>query len=190
MTTKKEMTFHDKLVDLQVNFKAAKTKTNNFGKYAFRSSEDVLEALKPHLERLGLIVTTNEELVSTDNGLPIIQSTSTITDGTEVKSATAIVGVDLAQKGMATPQQFGSASSYAKKYSLGCLLAIDNTEDADATNTHDKTPKAKQDIPKEKLESIKAAIANGKVKKDKATINKLLAAQGLKDLTDAQFKTL
>lgn len=188
MTTKKEKTFHEKLVDLQVNFKAAKTKTNNFGKYQFRSSEDVLEALKPHLDRLGLIVITNEELVSTDNGLPIIQSTSTVTDGTESKSATAIVGVDLAQKGMATPQQFGSASSYAKKYSLGCLFAIDNTDDADATNEHNKSEK--KEIPSTKLNSIVKAISEGKVKKDRATINALLSQQGLKDLSNEQWEKI
>ena len=188
MTTKKDKTFHEKLVDLQVNFKAAKTKTNNFGKYAFRSSEDVLEALKPHLDRLGLIVTTNEKLVSTDNGLPIIQSTSTVTDGVDSESATAIVGVDLAQKGMATPQQFGSASSYAKKYSLGCLFAIDNTDDADATNEHNKSEK--KDIPATKLNSIVKAISEGKIKKDRAAINLALSKQGLKDLSDEQWSKI
>ena len=65
-------------------------------------------------------------------------STATITDGKDFMEATAIVGVDLNQKGMNTPQQFGSASSYAKKYALGNLFLIDDTADSDATNDHGK----------------------------------------------------
>lgn len=65
-------------------------------------------------------------------------STAKITDGVDIIIATAVVGVDLNQKGMQTPQQFGSASSYGKKYALGNLFLIDDTQDADAANTHGK----------------------------------------------------
>ena len=68
--------------------------------------------------------------------MPIIQSTATITDGKGTIKATSVVGVDLNQKGMQAPQQFGSASSYGKKYALGNLFLIDDTQDSDATNTH------------------------------------------------------
>ena len=68
----------------------------------------------------------------------VLQSTATISDGKVAIHARAIVGVDLTQKGMQTPQQYGSASSYGKKYALGNLLLIDDTADADATNTHGK----------------------------------------------------
>jgi len=77
------------------------------------------------------------------HGLPIICSTATVSDGENAIHATALVGVDLNQKGMQTPQQFGSASSYGKKYALGNLFLIDDTQDSDAVNTHGKAPKAK-----------------------------------------------
>jgi len=70
--------------------------------------------------------------------MPVIQSTATITDGKGTITATSVVGVDLNQKGMQAPQQFGSASSYAKKYALGNLFLIDDTKDSDATNSHGK----------------------------------------------------
>jgi hypothetical protein len=104
-----------------------KLATNSFGKYYFRSAEDILEATKPYLLELGVSVTINEELVSIDQ-LPIMKTTATVTDGENAIHATAIVGVDLNQKGMQTPQQFGSASSYGKKYALGNLFLIDDTQ--------------------------------------------------------------
>ena len=70
--------------------------------------------------------------------MPIIESVATISDGETHIHATALVGVDLNQKGMQTPQQFGSASSYGKKYALGNLFLIDDTQDSDATNNHGK----------------------------------------------------
>ena len=70
--------------------------------------------------------------------MPVIQTTATITDGEGKITATSVVGVDLNQKGMQAPQQFGSASSYAKKYALGNLFLIDDTKDSDATNNHGK----------------------------------------------------
>jgi len=70
--------------------------------------------------------------------MPVIQTTATITDGDGTITATSVVGVDLNQKGMQAPQQFGSASSYAKKYALGNLFLIDDTQDSDATNNHGK----------------------------------------------------
>jgi hypothetical protein len=74
---------------------------------------------------------------------PILESKATITDGENAIHATAIVGVDLAQKGMQMPQKFGSASSYGKKYALGNLFLIDDTADSDSTNAHGKAPAAK-----------------------------------------------
>jgi hypothetical protein len=130
---------HEKLSKIQVEFKANKSKFNSFGKYNFRSAEDILEALKPFNDKYGVYFTIKEILGSIES-LPIITSYATIhdVDGVQEIGATAIVGVDLAQKGMQIPQAFGSASSYAKKYALGNLLLIDDTQDADATNTHSK----------------------------------------------------
>jgi hypothetical protein len=121
------MTINQKLSTIQTKFKSKKSRFNSFGKYNFRSAEDILEAIKPYLLELGVSVRIKEKLISSDP-MPILESTAIIKDekGMELK-ATALVGVDLNQKGMQTPQQFGSASSYGKKYALGNLLLIDDT---------------------------------------------------------------
>ena len=131
------MTINEKLSQIQVRFKSKKSRFNSFGKYYFRSAEDILEAIKPFNKELGVYVTINEELVGTEP-VPVLKTTATLCDGTNHVSASALVGVDLNQKGMQTPQQFGSASSYGKKYALGNLFLIDDTQDSDATNNHGK----------------------------------------------------
>lgn len=134
----KQLTLNEKLSKIQVEFKANKSKFNFFGKYNFRSAEDILEALKPYNDKYGVSFTINEKLICENP--PVLKSTATIIDNNGINTikAIAIVGVDLQQKGMQVPQQFGSASSYGKKYALGNLLLIDDTQDADATNTHGK----------------------------------------------------
>lgn len=145
----KELTLHEKLSKIQVEFKAAKSKFNSFGKYNFRSAEDILEALKPYNEKYGVSFTINERFILNNADVPLLESTATIQDNNGINeiSATAIVGVDLQQKGMQVPQQFGSASSYGKKYALGNLLLIDDTQDPDATNTHGKPVATTEDLP-------------------------------------------
>ena len=120
-----------KLALVQTKLKAKKSSYNSFGKYYFRKSEDILEAIKPFLMEQGITVTINEEIISTEP-VPILQSTATVSDCENAIHATALVGVDLNQKGMQTAQQFGAASTYGKKYALGNLLLIDDTEDADS----------------------------------------------------------
>ena len=133
------MTIHEKLSLIQQQFKAKKSRYNSFGKYNFRSAEDILEALKPFCDKYKVYFVIHEDLqMGMGNNVPIIQSRAQIHDSESEAfiSATAVVGIDLNQKGMQTPQQFGSASSYGKKYALGNLLLIDDTADSDATNTH------------------------------------------------------
>ena len=122
---------NQKLAIVQTKLKAKKSSYNSFGKYYFRKSEDILEAIKPFLIEYGVAVTINESIITNDP-VPTIQSTATISDGENAIHATALVGVDLNQKGMQTAQQFGAASTYGKKYALGNLLLIDDTEDADS----------------------------------------------------------
>ena len=126
-----------KLATVQTKLKTKKTSYNAFGKYYFRKDEDILEAVKPFLLEQGVSVTIKEEIIATDP-VPTLQSTATISDGKDAITATAVVGVDLNQKGMQTAQQFGAASSYGKKYALGNLFLIDDTQDSDATNDHGK----------------------------------------------------
>ena len=127
---------NQKLAVIQTELKAKKSSYNSFGKYYFRKAEDILEAVKPFLLRESVSVRVDEELIH--DTPPTIQSTATISDGENSITATAIVGVDLTQKGMQTAQQFGAASSYGKKYALGNLFLIDDTADADSTNSHGK----------------------------------------------------
>ena len=166
------MTINEKLATIQTRFKSKKSRFNSFGKYYYRSAEDILEAIKPFIKELGVTVVINEELVDS----AVIKTTATVTDGKETINATAVVGVDLDQKGMQMPQRFGSASSYGKKYALGNLFLIDDTQDSDATNTHDKTK-----ITGRQLAQAKDYIKSG---------GKIEAIKKKYQLTSDQEKTL
>lgn len=139
------MTLNEKLATIQTKFKSKKSRYNSFGKYYFRSAEDILEATKPYLLELGVSVTVSESIIAAEP-FPIVESKATVTDGESAIHATAVVGVDLDQKGMQMPQKFGSASSYGKKYALGNLFLIDDTQDSDAGNSHGKAAKPKAKI--------------------------------------------
>ena len=147
------MNINLKLITIQTNLKAKKSRYNKFGDYKYRSAEDILEAIKPLLDELKLYVTINETILSAEGDFPIIESKATISDGENAIHATAIVGVDINQKGMAMPQRFGTASSYAKKYSLGNLFLIDDTKDDDAGT--------KPEWKGEALEKAKKFLADG-----------------------------
>ena len=174
------MKLNEKLATIQTKFKSKKSRFNSFGKYYFRSAEDILEAIKPFLLEHGITVTINEELIN-DNF--VIKTTATISDGMDAIHATAIVGVDAEQKGMQMPQRFGSASSYGKKYALGNLFLIDDTQDSDATNDHGQSSvNAKQWLNKGSDAFDKAidyVKAGGKVNaiKQKYSMNKEVEAE-------------
>ena len=153
------MTINEKLSKIQIEFKSKKSRFNSFGKYNFRSAEDILEATKPFLKELNVTVTVDEELVSFDP--PVMQVTAKISDGKDSINSKAVVGVDLDQKGMQMPQRYGAASSYGKKYALGNLFLIDDTQDSDATNTHGKATAAKQKLTNESLAKAKEYINKG-----------------------------
>ena len=139
------MNLKEKLSTIQNEFKAKKSRYNSFGKYNFRSAEDILEALKPYNKKYGVHFTVKENLTVMGVDFPILHSTATIVDNNsdEFIEATAIVGVDLNAKGQQMPQRFGSASSYGKKYALGNLLLIDDTADSDAIDDHGFSNKVK-----------------------------------------------
>tara|TARA_Y100000034_G_scaffold33590_1_gene41120 strand:- start:879 stop:1469 length:591 start_codon:yes stop_codon:yes gene_type:complete len=145
------MNINEKLATIQTEFKSKKSRFNSFGKYYFRSAEDILEATKPFLKKLGVTVVITEKLLSNNPLHPILETTATLSDLEASVSATAIIGVDMNQKGMQTPQKFGAASSYGKKYALGNLFLIDDTQDSDATNTHGNNGAVKQKLTKRTL---------------------------------------
>jgi|TARA_Y100001936_G_scaffold42271_1_gene40963 hypothetical protein len=150
---------NNKLAQVQTKLKAKKSSYNSFGKYYFRKSEDILEAVKPFLLELDVSVVIKEQIIATEP-VPMLESTAIFSDGENQVTATAVVGVDLSQKGMQTSQQFGAASTYGKKYALGNLFLIDDTEDADATNTHGKAD-VKPRITVEQFNKAKEYITNG-----------------------------
>ena len=188
---------NQKLALIQTKLKAKKSSYNSFGKYHFRKAEDILEAIKPFLIEHGVTVIINEEIMATDP-VPTMKSTATISDGENSIHATALVGVDLNQKGMQTSQQFGAASTYGKKYALGNLLLIDDTEDADSQKPSKAINKIKQAAkPKITAEQLKKAeeyvLAGGEVKaietKYKLTVEQINKLNDLRkeksDLTKA-----
>jgi len=124
------------LIEIQKGLKAPKSQKNHFGKYNYRSCEDILEAVKPLLGNAYL--TLSDDIINVGDRI-YVKATATlkVNDGQAV-SVTAMAREALSQKGMSDPQVTGSASSYARKYALNGLFAIDDTKDDDATNQHDK----------------------------------------------------
>jgi len=158
------MTINEKLTQIQTEFKSKKSRFNSFGKYYFRSAEDILEATKPFLKELNCTVVITEELLTMKPGSseqPVLKTTASLRDEEAFVEATAIVGVDTDQKGMQMPQRYGSASSYGKKYALGNLFLIDDTQDSDATNAHGKNGTTKQKLTDQALEKAKDYLAKG-----------------------------
>ena len=158
---------NQKLAQIQTELKVKKSSYNSFGKYYFRKAEDILEAVKPFLLKHGVSITIDEDIIAAEP-VPMLKSTAIISDGENQITTTAIVGVDLNQKGMQAAQQFGAASSYGKKYALGNLFLIDDTQDADGGNNHGKSKAvskikqaAKPAITKEQLTKAQEYIAAG-----------------------------
>ena len=161
------------LIQIQSELKAPKSQFNSFGKYKYRSCEDILEALKPLLLKYGCTLTIHDE-VKEVGGLVFIESTVSIQKELEGRSVTAQAGIDVNRKGMDVGQSFGASSSYARKYALSGLLLIDDSYlDPDASNDHsDKKPiyvapkpvKAVTlpDLPEDKWVNVVDMIQNNK----------------------------
>lgn len=126
----KELTFLQKLINLQKELKAPKSNYNNFGKYKYRSAEDILEAVKPLNTKHGLLLTLSDESVVTGTW-NYIKAIATITDGENSHTVTGYARESETKKGMDHSQITGTASSYARKYALNGLYLIDDTKDAD-----------------------------------------------------------
>jgi hypothetical protein len=128
------------LISIQANLKAPKNQFNGFGKYKYRSCEDILEGLKTHLLENKCILTLTDDVIEL-GGVLMIKASATITNSDD-KSVTvhAFAGIDPSKKGMDISQSFGSSSSYARKIALNGLFCIDDTKDADTQN-NSATPK-------------------------------------------------
>lgn len=129
-----------KLISIQAALKAPKGQRNTFGNYNYRSCEDILEALKPLLKQEGLLLTISDSIEFIGNRF-YVKATATVADGDKTVSVTAYAREEETKKGMDGSQITGAASSYARKYALNGLFAIDDTKDADATNKHETSVK-------------------------------------------------
>lgn len=131
-----------KLVNIQNALKAPKSQYNSFGKYNYRSCEDILEGLKPILKEEKALVILDDKVVQIGTRF-YVEATATLIDAEtgETVSTKALAREDETKKGMDLAQVTGSVSSYARKYALNGLFCIDDTKDSDATNTHGKEQK-------------------------------------------------
>ena len=131
----------NELVHIQSELKAPKTQFNTFGGYKYRSAEDILEAVKPLLAKYDCTLTISDDIIQVADRIYVrAEATITNKDGQAVTTH-ALAREEEAKKGMDASQITGTASSYARKYALNGLFAIDDTKDADATNDHGKTTK-------------------------------------------------
>lgn len=136
-------TIEQRLMAVQNELKAPKNQYNKFGNYRYRSCEDILSAAKPLCVANGILLTITDEVVLVANRI-YIKATARVTDGTQFIETVAYAREDETKKGMDGSQVTGTASSYARKYALNGLFCIDDTKDADATNTHGKEAPAQQ----------------------------------------------
>ncbi len=184
-------TFQQRLINVQSRLKAPKSQYNSFGKYAYRNQEDILEAVKPLLAENGLTMTISDDIIGVGE-LMIVRAVVKVTDGTDSIEASASAGIDTNRKGMDIAQSFGASSSYARKYALNGMFLIDDTKDADATNTHGKdaavaTPAAKPQVKGDDM--FQKAIDSMKEKGTKEQYDKIIAAIGVQ-LSEAQRNAL
>lgn len=132
-----------KLLEIQSELKAPKGQYNSFGKYKYRSCEDILEAVKPICKKHGVTLTLSDDIVQIGDRY-YIRATAAVTDGTEEKSVTAFAREPEDKKGQDPSQITGTASSYARKYALNGLFCIDDTKDADTDEYAKQTKPAKK----------------------------------------------
>lgn len=137
------MSVHHKLKEIQKKLKAPKNQKNTFGGYKYRSCEDILEAVKPWLYEQDCTLTIDDEMIAVIDSV-YVKATATLTDCVSDSSvtATAYAREQETAKGATAPQLTGACSSYARKYALNGLFCIDDTKDADATNTGDEPKQA------------------------------------------------
>lgn len=139
-----EQTFNEKIVTVQSSLKAPKGQFNSFGKYKYRSLEDINEAVKPLLSQVGLSMTISDEPIMIGDRI-YIKATAVLSDGLNEKSVTGFAREAAAKKGMDESQITGTASSYARKYALNGLFLIDDTKDADTDeNQQERTERSKK----------------------------------------------
>lgn len=188
METKK---IYEKLAKVQAELKAPKGQFNSFGKYHYRSQEDILEAVKPILSRQGMTINLTDDIVLVGERY-YVKSTATVSDGTDTISVTAFAREPNEKKGMDESQITGTASSYARKYALNGLFAIDDTKDSDTEEQPKPTIEKREATPSPKQPTNKLDEALIKEASSlKIDLNKVATylKKNVQDLTNEDLKT-
>lgn len=204
------MNIYEKLLKAQVELKAPKGQYNSFGKYKYRSCEDILEALKPVLDKLKLALFISDEIVEVGGsyklekkdetvetvetvGRKYVKATITLVNiekPDEIIKTSALAREEEIKKGMDGSQITGASSSYARKYALNGMFMIDDTKDSDSTNTHGKD-KTEQEKVQEFLNSRDGMIEKLKENLSSDKLKRTLEAFKVEELwqmTDEQLK--
>ena len=194
----------EKLLKIQNELKAPKGQFNDFGKYKYRSAEDILEAVKPICKDNQIVLTLSDDVLFVGDRY-YIKATATLVDveSGESTEVTAFAREEDTKKGMDASQITGSCSSYARKYALNGLFCIDDTKDADTNEQHDvvaeaskKETKAKAKVEKENDPQItrdKVEILTGVIRGKQTTMDAVLRIYGVEkllDLTESQYENL
>lgn len=148
-----EMTIHEKLMMIQQGLNAPKSQRNDFGKYNYRSCEDILQAVKPLLRETKTVLLITDDVI-TIGGRIYVKATATLadTEGADTVQVSSFAREEESKKGMDSSQVTGASSSYARKYALNGLFAIDDNKDSDATNDvrqeqKKQPPKPQKEVP-------------------------------------------
>jgi hypothetical protein len=191
MSTKTKQSLQEKLNFIQVNLNAPKNLYNNFGKYSYRNTEGILAGVKPLLKETNCTLTISDTIIEV-GGRVYVRATASLNHESESISVDGWAREEENKKGMDASQLTGATSSYARKYALNGLFAIDDTVDADGYNTHGKDEVVKPSTPKATtptkakltdLAKVKTALKNNR----EATIELLNTKY---DLTQEQRKEL
>ena len=190
------MEIYKKLSGIQCELVATKGQYNNFGKYSYRSCEDILEAVKPLLDKYKVAIVIKDDIVLVGDRF-YVKATATLIDSETGESveASAFARESADKKGMDASQVTGATSSYARKYALNGLFAIDDNKDADSTNTHGKDIKPNMTpvsgLSEAQLKRLFAIGNKAGFKKDvvEATVKKMFGCEP-KDMTKDQYNTV
>ena len=187
------MNIYEKLLKAQVELKAPKGQYNSFGKYKYRSCEDILEALKPVLDKLKLTLFIKDDVieVNTRNYVKATIILVNIEKPDEIIETSALAREEETKKGMDGSQITGASSSYARKYALNGMFMIDDTKDSDSTNTHGKD-EAKTDEEKKQafLNSKEGMIERLKESLSSDKLSKVLSAYNVNELWEMSTEQL
>lgn len=188
METKK---IYEKLAKVQAELKAPKGQFNSFGKYHYRSQEDILEAVKPILSRQGMTINLTDDIVLVGERY-YVKSTATVSDGTDTISVTAFAREPSEKKGMDESQITGTASSYARKYALNGLFAIDDTKDSDSEEQPKTTIEKREatPVPKQPTNKLDESLIK-EASSLKIDLNKVATylKKNVQDLTNEDLKS-